>query len=129
TATAYCPPGYRVIGGGADILYDDPMHGRRDLVLTQMEPVHPLSGPDFYVASAEEAGDKEHGDWWVRANARCAPPVPGQHTVIAASTIGSAEADGAHATCADGERVLGGGAWVITPTAGHVGITEMKADS
>jgi len=117
-----------VISAGATIISDDPMHARRDLVLTQIEPVHPLSGPDFVTASAEERDDGAHGDWRVRASARCAKPVPGQHTVLAVSTLKSADSGGAYPACADGERVLGGGAWVIQPTAGQVGITMLQAD-
>jgi|tagenome__1003787_1003787.scaffolds.fasta_scaffold20850077_2 hypothetical protein len=131
TAISYCPASERVVGGGGDIETDDPMHARRDLVLTQMEPVHPLSGPDYYIVSGEEAGDKAHGDWWVRAIARCAQPVAGQHIVIASTTL-SSPAYGyqtAKPTCPHGERVLGGGAWIVLPTAGHIGITEMEASA
>jgi hypothetical protein len=131
TAISYCPTGMRVIGGGGDIEYDDPMHARRDLVLTQMEPVHPLSGPDYYIVTGEEAGDKAHGDWWVRAIARCAMPVPGQHIVIASTNLSSPVygSQAAIPTCPNGERVLGGGAWIVLPTAGHIGITEVQASA
>jgi hypothetical protein len=131
TAISYCPPGERVIGGGGDLEYDDQMHARRDLVLTQMEPVHPLSGPDYYIVSGEEEGDKAHGDWWVRSIARCAQPVPGQHIVMASTTLSSPAygSQAAKPTCPHGEKVLGGGAWIVLPTAGHIGITEMDASA
>src|SRR4051812_35374565 len=81
TATASCPAGYPVIGGGGVVETPDPMHARRNVVLTRLQPVHPLSGADSYVVTGEETGDGAHGDWWVRATARCAQPLPGQHMV------------------------------------------------
>jgi hypothetical protein len=128
TATSYCPDGWRAVGGGGSIHTTDSAHPRRDLVLVQMEPVHPLSGRDYYIVTGEEAGDAVHGDWYVRAIARCAEPVPGQHTVMASTSLDSADYQTAKATCPNGERVLGGGAWIVLPTAGHVGLTEMKAN-
>lgn len=47
TTRAYCPDGKRVISGGGGV-WRDKFTSPDQVVLSAMQPVHPLSGDDFY---------------------------------------------------------------------------------
>jgi hypothetical protein len=127
TATASCPAGKRVIGGGGGLVWDL-QHHTRDVVLTGLVPVHPLSGPDSYAVTAHEDQGGTTEDWWVESFALCADPIAGQHTVVAGGTFGSAASQAPQASCNPGERVLGTGGW-IQDTGGQVGIQVSRAST
>jgi hypothetical protein len=125
TTDAICPAGKRVVGGGGGLLRDA-VNRATDVVITQMIPVHPLTGPDYYRVTAQQTGSDDA--WIVQAQAMCADPVPGMHTVLAASTLSSSSLQEAEASCKSGERVLGTGAWVVQATAAQVGLQVFGAD-
>jgi hypothetical protein len=106
TATAYCPAGKRVIGGGGGLVWDL-QHHTRDVVLTSLLPVHPLSGPDSYQVTAHEDQGGTTDTWWAESYAICADPIAGMHTVATGGTFGSAPSQTPQAHCNAGERVLG----------------------
>jgi hypothetical protein len=117
TARANCPAGTRVIGGGGWV---NPMTtaDTAKVVLVELQPVHPATGPDFYVATGQEVTPNITSNWWVQAYAICASPVSGMHTVTQTSTVG---AFAAHSLCPPGENPLGGGGRVNNP-ANHVAL-------
>jgi hypothetical protein len=127
TATAYCPAGKRVIGGGGGLVWDL-QHHTRDVVLTGLLPVHPLSGPDSYAVTAHEDQGGTTETWWVESYAICADPIAGMHTVVKGGTFGSASVQTTQPTCNAGERVLGTGGW-IQDTGGQVGIQVSRAST
>ena len=123
TATAECDPGRRLVGGGGGITS---YHGDSRVVITEMIPVHPLTGPDRYIVSAQGPAD-DH--WTIEAQAVCADPVSGTHTVLAATTLSSASVQQAEPRCKSGERVLGTGGWVVQPTAQQVALQAVGPDA
>ena len=127
TAIAYCPAGKRVIGGGGGLVWDL-QHHTRDVVLTSMLPVHPLTGPDSYQVTAHEDQGGTTDTWWADAYAICADPIPGMHTAVAGGTFGSAPSQAPQAHCNAGERVLGTGGY-IQDTGGQVGIQVSRAST
>jgi hypothetical protein len=113
TVHADCPAGQRVLGGGGWIFIGG---ADADKVgLTELRPVHPASGVDQYVVTAEEVTPNITSNWSVQAFAICAAPVSGMSIV---PNTGSAfnETD---AFCPVGQVVLGSGGKVNNP-AGHV---------
>ena len=127
TAAAYCPAGKRVIGGGGGLVWDL-QHHTRDVVLTGLLPVHPLSGPDSYAVTAHEDQGGTTETWWVESYAICADPIAGMHTAVAGGTFGSTPSQAPQASCNAGERVLGTGGW-IQDTGGQVGIQVSRAST
>jgi hypothetical protein len=127
TATAYCPAGKRVVGGGGGLVWDL-QHHTRDVVLTGLLPVHPLSGPDSYAVTAHEDQGGTTDTWWAEAYAICADPIAGMHTAVAGGTFGSASVQSPQAHCNPGEKVLGTGGW-IQDTGGQVGIQVARAST
>lgn len=127
TATAYCPPGTRVVGGGGGLVWDL-QHQTRQVVLTQLQPVHPLWGDDFYRVTGEETQTGTTDTWWVEAVALCADPIPGMHITFGNTVLSSASSQQARATCPAGEKVLGTGAWVY-PAGGQVGLQVARAST
>ena len=53
TAQATCPTGKRVIGGGGWV-FPTVTADSTKVVLTELQPVHPARGQDFYEATGEE---------------------------------------------------------------------------
>jgi hypothetical protein len=103
---ALCPVGERVIGGGGWVF---PASADADRVaLTELRPVHPVSGQDSYVASAAEITPNISSSWSIQAFAICAGPVSGLNIVTSVSNP-FAETD---AFCPLGQSVLGSGARV-----------------
>ena len=106
----------------------DLQHHTRDVVLTGMYPVHPLSGPDSFVVTAHEDQGGTGDTWWAEAYAICVNPIAGMHTKVTGGTYGSASSQRPEAHCDPGERVLGSGGYV-QDTGGQVGIQVARAST
>lgn len=113
---AICPVGKRVIGGGGWVFTPNGADANK-VGLTELRPVHPATGQDSYVVSAQELFPIVAGSWSVQAYAICANPVSGLNIVTSVSNPFS-EVD---AFCPVGQNVLGSGGRVDNP-ANHVGL-------
>jgi hypothetical protein len=113
TDHADCPVGTRVLGGGG---WAFPTTADIDKVgLTELRPVHPASGRDSYVVTAQEITPNITTNWSVQAYAICASPVSGLNIV---SSVSNAFDEGG-VVCPAGQKVLGSGGRVDNP-ANHV---------
>jgi hypothetical protein len=105
-----CPAGKKVVGGGAGVSAN-PINN--EVRLVELRPVHPGSGPDGYVATAQEVGAADLGDWDLEVDAVCADPIPGMY--LAGGSSGPARSttvQSAEARCVAGTVALGGGGLV-----------------
>ncbi|MBB5867563.1 hypothetical protein F4553_000942 [Allocatelliglobosispora scoriae] len=126
SATAYCPAGKQVLGGGGGLVWDLQHHSRA-VALTRMEPVHPGGGAlDYFIVTGAETSAGETGDWWLDAYAICADPMAGYTIVSASTATSSTSAQLAQATCPGVKKVIGTGASVST-TSGQVALQVMRA--
>lgn len=123
-ATATCPVGERVLGGGGWAFPSASADATR-VALIELRPVHPPLGQDFYRAIAQESAPGIASTWSVQAYAICARPVPGMHVV---SVTGPVTASAADAWCPAGEDPLGGGG-SIGNAGGQVGLGSMTPRS
>lgn len=107
TKRATCPAGTRVIGGGGGMLGDPINDG---LVVTQMQPVRPLFGQDFYEVTVNDpTGTLD--DWGARATAVCAPALAGYQIVMTESSQDDSESTkNTQAACPEGKALLSAGA-------------------
>jgi hypothetical protein len=108
-AFAMCPAGKRVISGGGWVMVNARGDEADKVVLTQLQPVHPSSGQDFYVATGTEIEAGTTSAWQVQAFAVCADPINGLHIVPAFGTASPTDFKNSLANCASTERVLGVG--------------------
>ena len=113
TIIASCPTGKRVIGTGFIIDGDATQVVLDDLIPTSTS----------VMATGYEDGDATTGDWWIRAFAVCADPLPGLE-IVALTSASSSASKLATATCSSGKRILGSGA-AITGGTGQVVLDEM----
>jgi hypothetical protein len=118
TVKAACPAGEQVIGGGGWVMATVTADATK-VTLTELQPVHPASGADFYEVTGQEVTPNITTNWWVQAFAMCARPVPGLHIV---SFTGPPTAIAAQAFCGSGEAALGGGGQV-TGAPNHVALS------
>jgi len=118
TVRATCPAGKRVVGGGgwafATVAADE-----TKVTLTELQPVHPASGRDYYEATGQEVTPNITTDWWVQAFAVCADPVPGLHIVPRVSDPHQSRID---SFCPPNEMALGGGGSIDNPVD-HVALS------
>jgi hypothetical protein len=110
SATARCPAGKRVLGGGGQLFHDN---GR--VVLATMIPLH-SSTFDGYTVTAVERPGGHRLNWTVRVYAVCANPLPGIEIVMAFTTDDIVK--NVRATCPAGKAVVGTGAAVGSPELG-----------
>ena len=114
SATAYCPPGERVLGGGGFVLRTSGELQAPGLALAWLKPVHPTDGSrDYYIVYGEENGVGTSDPWQVVAHAVCAPNTGHQLNPVIVegrSTFSSASVHTAAAVCPSGKRVVGTGA-------------------
>lgn len=123
--TAVCPAGKRLVGAGGEIIGEESHVVMNDLI------------PDPELTKVTVRGlENQNGtadDWFIRAHAVCANPLPGLELVTGASALNS-NAKSAVATCPAGKRVLGAGAEIkqdagqvvlddLTPSAGLTSVT------
>jgi hypothetical protein len=118
TVKATCPVGEQVIGGGGWVMTTVTADATK-VTLTELQPVHPPSGADFYEVTGQEGTPNIATNWWVQSFAMCATPVPGLHIV---SFTGPATASAAQAFCGSGEAALGGGGQ-INGAPNHVALS------
>jgi hypothetical protein len=119
TGKATCPVGERVISGGG--LAQAGPGDQTKVQLTELQPVHPPTGQDFYQVSAQEVSPGIAGNWSLLTFAMCAPPINGMHIVTAP---GFFRALSLQAFCPVSEVVLGGGGRIDTPL-GHVALSAV----
>jgi hypothetical protein len=124
TERAYCPTGTRVVGGGGGMLGGEVAEG---LVITQMRPVHPLFGRDYYEVTVADPTGAVDG-WGTRATAICAPRLTNMSIEVANTTLSSDSVQLAEAQCPPGRKVVGNGAWTNN-TAGQVGLQVLRAST
>lgn len=111
TVTAFCPLGERVIGGGASVLSDNAVVGKK-LTLTQLRPVGSvINEKDRYVVTMAETTPGTTGNWAVGAQAICAPAssLSGYQIVPAATLASSESVQATAAVCPAGKVVIGTG--------------------
>ena len=126
TATAYCPEGKRVVGGGGMIVWGFGQPQEREIVLKEMMPSHPLTGTDRYIVSAAETETGTAVDWGVEAYAMCADPPPGIRLEMEPGTYSSSTTKLVTPECDPGEKVLGTGGWVNAP-GGQAALQVMRS--
>lgn len=100
-ATATCPAGQRVIGGGARLSL-----ATGEVSITRMAPT---AAADGYQAWAYEDLDGFAGAWAMQVIAICAPAPPGYTIMTATSPIASPATAAVTTTCPAGLQVLGTG--------------------
>jgi len=138
TATAPCPSGKRVLGGGGEIRFGGTeADGRLPVTLTRMEPYQLGWNPDDpqgygYRVDAAALTAGPSAAWALHAWAFCAnaSSVPGIHIVVYSSSWSSAPVQATTAPCPDGQHVLGTGAGVVTsgPSVRGLGLQVARAD-
>lgn len=121
TATAFCPAGQQVIGGGAAV-----NDATNQVFLTRLEPIHGGTR-DRYVASAEARFGFE-GPWSLQAYAICANPLAGYQIVsrTVSPTPPAATFAATAAVCPSGKRVIGTGSRILN-SRGVVGLQLSRA--
>jgi hypothetical protein len=112
---ALCPSGQRVIGGGGWVFTT--ATGANTVGLTELRPVHPASGQDSYVVSAQELTPNVTTTWSVQAYAICANPVS-DLTIVSKE---SSAFNQVNVLCPSNHKVLGSGGQVNNP-ANHVAL-------
>lgn len=116
-----CPAGKRVIGGGSIV---DGADGKA--FITAQYPVSTASGDRFEVV-AVEVDEGYAGNWWLRAFAICANPVPGLQIISTTRAASSLSSQTNNASCPSGTRLLGAGGRVNSP-AGQVALQSMTTN-
>lgn len=132
SATAKCPLGKVVIGGGgrAFELTSTPT-GR--LTLTQLEPSEIIYGPEGirqgYRVRAAETGSGTFFNWRVVAYAMCADAgsVSNIDIKVAATDASSDPVQATAAVCPSGQRALGSGARINNQSGHQVGLQVARA--
>ncbi len=126
SATARCPAGKVVLGGGGGWVWTEQMQSR-SVVLTRMETVHPNDGTrDSFVVTGAETTAGEPDDWYLESYAICANPMPGYEIVSDPSITLSDMFIRTEAHCTGGRKVIGTGARIST-NGGEVGLQVMRA--
>jgi hypothetical protein len=125
TATAECPAGTDILGGGYSISTGVPAVSNR-VTVTQLEPFEAGTFPDGYRVSAAETlsvnGLGVSGSWGVVAIGICAESVPGHHIVGENTDVSSDPVQTKDAECLPGERVLGTGARITFGSSPRFGV-------
>jgi len=123
SAIATCPEGKRVTGGGGGIVWNP--SNTREVLITQMQPVHGAYRDSFQV-TAHETADGEDGNWYIEAYAICMDPLDGMHIESSMSAWNSNPTKLETVECDAGEVVLGSGAYIYG-SYGYVGLQVMRA--
>ena len=120
-ATASCPVGKQVLGGGGYVS-GEPSTAQR-VALTAMMPYRSSTGRWSYLARAAEVYIGTSRDWAVVAYVFCADPVPGHQVVTASTERSSTAVKATIAACPAGTSALGTGATInfsiFTDPDGH----------
>jgi hypothetical protein len=119
TATAKCPDGMKVVGGGAEIFVNVGVVSNK-LVLTDLIPKSDkVSGFEGYTAAAAQSSGGTSDPWGLRVFAMCSDPLPGLQIIAAGTGSDSQPTKEAIAFCPANQRVIGSGGRVST-SAGQV---------
>jgi len=110
-ATATCPAGQRVLGGGARLTI---VTG--EVSITRLSPT---AAGDGYQAQASEDRDGFTGAWGLQVTAICADPPPGYAIATATSAPASTPDATVTVACPAGTQVIGSGGGV-SPSNGFV---------
>ena len=130
SATAFCQPGERVVGGGGRVQSVGAYSAR--IALTQLLPVHSNTGTalDRFIVSGAETSPGTNSSWRVLAFALCAPAsqqLSGYNIVESPPTLQSSQPR--HATsvsCPGAQVALGTGGRIINP-GGEVALQVARA--
>ena len=123
TKRATCPTGTRILGGGGGLLTNE----ADGIVITQMQPVRPLTGLDFFEVTAYEPTASIR-DWRIRATAICAPALANMSMAFGNSTLSSNSTHLATAVCPTGRKVVGSGGTIYNAN-GNAGLQVVRASS
>lgn len=129
SATARCPAGKQVLGGGGGLVWTEQVQ-THEVVLSRMEPVHSSDGAfrDYFIVTGVENSVGEPDDWYLESFAICADPMPGYEIVEHRSITLSDYFIRTEAHCTGNRRVIGTGAKVSTDS-GEVGLQIMRAST
>ena len=125
-ATAECPMGYKILGGGGSVV-GGPSDGTK-LTLTQLEPLTSVFGSGqhgFQVTGVETA--TVNTNWSVTAVAICARNVTGHLLVDAETGQTDSPMKATAARCPSGRRVLGSGARIDVADDHGIGLQVARA--
>ena len=114
SASAVCPAGKRVVGGGA-VIND---HGAGEVMLSAAHPMKSDSTYRYDVIGQEPDGGFM-GAWWIQAFALCAGPLAG-YALVTRSTgeFSSATFQSAVVECPAGTKALSAGGLVVASGGG-----------
>jgi hypothetical protein len=120
--TARCPAGTRLVGSGGDIV------GQESRVM--MSNLIPSDDLTSVLARGAEDQAGTAVDWFVRAYAVCAAPLPGLQLVSAVSALDSAGSKAARAACPAGKALVGTGGRISggLPVAGQLMLDGLTPD-
>jgi hypothetical protein len=119
SATARCPVGTRVYGGGGDIV-----GGGHQVALTGLVPAFGLkTAQDSYTATAEEINGDYPATWSVYAYAICGPQLPGMTITSGRVAYSSGDRVVSSSTCPANAMPVGLGA-AVSPAAGTMVLNE-----
>jgi hypothetical protein len=122
SATADCPPGKRLVGGGGG--FNNAITG--DVRFVALAPSD-TRGTGF-TASAEKAGYVRGYDWSVRAYAICAPALI-EYKIDSVSALGSGPFRTASAACSRRGTVAYGSGASVAGASGRVGLQTNRTSS
>ena len=115
---AVCPPGQRVLGGGAEVV-----NGGGQVVIQRLQPRHTATD-DRFVAGAREDQSGYAEAWRLRSFAICADPLPGQQIIANTTPASSDPQQSLVGVCPAGQREVGFGGQ-INSGAGQVRLTDL----
>lgn len=125
TASAVCPAGTKVIGGGGWV-FAIAAADERKVVLTRLEP-RTTTSQSSYIVTGQEVAPGMSGNWWVQAYALCAS-TPAGYEIVSASTVPSSTGtQQTAAICTGNKRVFGTGARIDNP-GGQVTLQLTRSD-
>jgi hypothetical protein len=126
-ATALCPAGKVVVGGGLIISEVPGQETAGHITLTRMVPFRAGQVYGFAITAAETPPGTT-GGWSIRATATCTDPPPGYRIVNGVTGLSSSTVKKTAAEC-DGQVALGAGAMVTTEdlTPHGVGLQVVRA--
>jgi len=119
SVSASCPAGKRVIGGGGIV---DSNGDGSEVWITSLRPL----SYSFQV-TAVERDTGFAGNWWLRAFAICADPLPGLQIVSSTRPASSLSSQTHAAACPSGKRLIGAGGRV-NDTSGQVALRTVNTN-
>ncbi|EEP73575.1 hypothetical protein MCAG_03902 [Micromonospora sp. ATCC 39149] len=122
TQLVHCPPGRRILGGGAYV-----GGGGREVMVDTMKPVSTPTG-DYFQVNASVTTRPDHtgfgGDWFVVAYGICGSAPAGLEYVSASTARSLTSSRSVTVSCPAGKRVIGAGGQ-IHPAFGFVVLDDI----